>query len=62
MCNYFVDLNKISKKYKVSTSDIYKIVKFKEDLDDFISDGILNFKSGIIAINEKGNYLLETLL
>ena len=43
-----MDLNKISKKYKVSTSDIYKIVKFKEDLlDDFISDGILNFKSGI---------------
>ena len=62
MCNYFVDLNKISKKYKVSTSDIYKIVKFKEDLlDDFISDGILNFKSGIIAINEKGRLFTRNI-
>ena len=62
MCNYFVDLNKISKKYKVSISDIYKIVKFKEDLlDDFISDGILNFKSGIIAINEKGRLFTRNI-
>ena len=62
MCNYFVDLNKISKKYKVSISDIYKIVKFKEDLlDDFISDGILNFKSGIIVINEKGRLFTRNI-
>ena len=32
MCNYFVDFNKIAEKYKMSITDIFKIVKFKEDI------------------------------
>ena len=62
MCNYFVDFNKIAEKYKMSITDIFKIVKFKEDLlNDFISDKILNFKSGIMTINERGRLFTRNI-
>ena len=55
MCNYFVDFNLISGKYKMSISEIFAFINFNTDsLDDFISEEktLDDFKIFIESHNE----------
>jgi oxygen-independent coproporphyrinogen-3 oxidase len=62
MCNYFVDINIISKKYNLTNSELYNSIKFKEDsLEDFISDKILDFNDNKIIINESGRLFTRNI-
>jgi oxygen-independent coproporphyrinogen-3 oxidase len=62
MCNYFVDINLISKKYNLTNSELYNSIQFKEDsLEDFISDKILNFNDNKITINESGRLFTRNI-
>ena len=62
MCNYFVDINIISKKYNLTNSELYNSIKFKEDsLEDFISDKILDFNDNKITINESGRLFTRNI-
>jgi oxygen-independent coproporphyrinogen-3 oxidase len=62
MCNYFVDVNLISKKYNLTNSELYNSIQFKEDsLEDFISDKILDFNDNKITINESGRLFTRNI-
>ena len=62
MCNYFVDINLISKKYNLTNSELYNSIQFKEDsLEDFISDKILDFNDNKITINESGRLFTRNI-
>lgn len=62
MCNYFVDFNLISGKYKMSISEIFEFINFNTDsLDDFISDKILVFKENKISINKSGRLFTRNI-
>ena len=62
MCNYFVDFNLISSKYKMSISEIFEFINFNTDsLDDFISDKILVFKENKISINKSGRLFTRNI-
>ena len=62
MCNYFVDINLISKKYNLTNSELYNSIQFKEDsLEDFISDKILDFDDNKITINESGRLFTRNI-
>ena len=62
MCNYFVDFNLISIKYKMSISEIFDFINFNTDsLDDFISDKILVFKENKISINKSGRLFTRNI-
>ena len=62
MCNYFVDFNLISSKYKMSISEIFDFINFNTDsLDDFISDKILVFKENKISINKSGRLFTRNI-
>ena len=62
MCNYFVDINLISKKYNLTNSELYNSIQFKEDsLEDFILDKILDFDDNKININESGRLFTRNI-
>ena len=62
MCNYYVDINLISKKYNLTNSELYNSIQFKEDsLEDFISDKILDFNDNKITINESGRLFTRNI-
>ena len=62
MCNYFVDINIIAKKYNLQASELYNLIKFKKDnLDDFIEDEILEFKDDIILVKESGRLFTRNI-
>ena len=62
MCNYYVDIKTIAKKYNLQTSELYNLIKFKKDnLDDFIEDEILEFKDDIISVKESGRLFTRNI-
>ena len=62
MCNYYVEIKTISKKYNLQASELYSLIKFKKDnLDDFIVDGILEFKDDIISVKESGRLFTRNI-
>ena len=62
MCNYFVDINIIAKKYNLQAPELYNLIKFKKgNLDDFIEDEILEFKDDIILVKESGRLFTRNI-
>ena len=62
MCNYYVDIKSIAKKYNIQVSELYGLIKFKKDnLDDFIEDEILEFKQDIISVKESGRLFTRNI-
>jgi coproporphyrinogen III oxidase-like Fe-S oxidoreductase len=62
MCNYYVDIKSIAKKYNLQVSELYGLIKFKKDnLDDFIEDEILEFKQDIISVKESGRLFTRNI-
>ena len=62
MCNYYVEIKTIAKKYNLQASELYSLIKFKKDnLDDFIVDGILEFKDDIISVKESGRLFTRNI-
>ena len=62
MCNYYVNIKSIAKKYNLQVSELYSLIKFKKDnLDDFIEDEILEFKQDIISVKESGRLFTRNI-
>jgi oxygen-independent coproporphyrinogen-3 oxidase len=62
MCNYFVDLNDVSRKFNISVMDSYKILDYSESkFDDFIDDNLLEIDNGKITVKKRGRLVIRNI-
>jgi len=62
MCNLNLNTNELSKNYHIDTEKFEKITNFTEDkLKEFIKDDLMNYKNGVIDVNETGSLFIRNI-
>ena len=62
MCNYYVDLEEVSKYFKVPITEVKEIINFSEsNFDDFISDNLLTIQKNVIKVNNRGRLFTRNI-
>ena len=63
MCNYYVDFNLIAEEFKTSIEKIYAVLDFTlEKFEDFIEDGLMQFKNDTISVNLSGRLVIRNIV
>lgn len=62
MCNYFISWQSVSNVFETNETEIKETVSFKEtDLNEFISDGLIQINSDEIEVTETGRFFIRNI-